>query len=184
MEQYNAAILVYDTHECAEETLWRCLVNRIMNDYYPLFKMYQSLRAQLMELINDDDLSFTPGGSNLTLGELCREIGETERSYIDSFKTFTQNFDYRNTAPGLNESVDQLKAWYAELDQELAATIEALSDDDIANRVVDRGHDFKLPPQANLDIYKEALLLFYGKTTVYLRVLNKPLPEQWKDWIG
>jgi uncharacterized damage-inducible protein DinB len=159
-------------------------VNQIITNYYPMFKLYQSLRGQLMDLIADDDLGFTPGGSNMTLGELCREIGETERAYIESFKTFTQSFDYRNTTPGLAESVDQLKAWYAELDQELAATIEGLSEDDIANRVIDRGHDFKLPPQANLDVYKEALLLFYGKATVYLRALNKSLPEQWKDWIG
>jgi hypothetical protein len=35
-----------------------------------------------------------------------------------------------------------------------------------------------------LEIYKEALLIFYGKTSVYLKATGKELPEQWLAWIG
>lgn len=159
-------------------------MNQIITQHYPLFQMYQSLRDKLMDLINDEDLRYSPGGSNPTLGELCRELGEVEHSYIQSFKTFTQDFSYRNTTPGLAESADQLKQWYAELDQELRATIEGFSDDDLANRLVERAPDFKIPPQFQLDIYKEALLIFYGKATVYFKAMEKPLPGQWREWIG
>lgn len=159
-------------------------MNQIITQHYPMFQMYQSLRGKLMDMLSDEDLRYTPGGSNPTLGELCREIGETQHAYIQSFKTFTQDFSYRNTTPGMAEHLDQLKQWYAELDQELRATIEALSDDDVASRMVERGPDFKIPPQIQLDIYKEALLLFYGKATVYMRAMDKPIPEQWREWIG
>ena len=159
-------------------------MNQIITQHYPMFQLYQSLRGKLMDLLSDEDLRYTPGGSNPTLGELCREMGETQHAYIQSFKTFTQDFSYRNTTPGMAEHVDQLKQWYAELDQELRATIEALSEDDVVSRLVERGPDFKIPPQIQLDIYKEALLLFYGKATVYMRAMDKPMPEQWHEWIG
>jgi hypothetical protein len=40
--------------------------------------------------------------------------------------------------------------------------------------MIDRGGDFKLSPQGQLDAYKEALLIFYGKVDVYLKALNNP----------
>lgn len=157
-------------------------MNRIMTEYYPIFQLYQALRDQLMELLTDADLHYTPGGANPALGVLCREIGEVEYAYIQSFKTFTIDFSYRNTTPGLEDSVQQLGTWFAALDQELRSTVEQLSDDDIAQRQVDRG-SFTLPPQIQLDVYKEALLIFYGKVNVYLKAMGKTLPQQWREWL-
>jgi len=159
-------------------------MNSMMREYYPTFEMYQALRDQLMEILTDEDLLFRPGDRNEPLGELCREIGETERSYIQSFKTFTQDFSYRNEEPELARSVGMLVAWFRELDQELKSTIEALSEKDLQNRVVDRGGGFILPIHIQLDVYKEALLIFCGKVSVYLKALGKSRPEQWQEWIG
>jgi uncharacterized damage-inducible protein DinB len=159
-------------------------VNSIMTGYYPIFEMYQALRNQLMEILTDADLDYTPGGTNPPLGVLCREIGEVERAYIESFKTFKLDFSYRNLEPGLEHSVARLSAWFTGLDRELKATIEGLSEDEIQQRVVDRGGNFKLPPQINLSVYNEALLIFYGKVIVYLRAAGKPVPQQWSDWLG
>jgi hypothetical protein len=159
-------------------------MNSIIVGYFPIFEMYQAIRGQLIEMLADGDLDYSPGGANPPLGVLCREIGEVERAYIDSFKTFTLDFSYRNTTPGLANSAAQLAAWYAELDAELKATIEGLSQDDIDGRLVERGPDFKLPPQIQLDIYKEALLIFYAKTIVYLRAMGKTPPQQMQQWLG
>lgn len=158
--------------------------NAIIENYYPMFELYQRLRAQLMDLLTDEDLSFTPGGTNLTLGELCREMGEVERAYIDSFKRFTLDFSYRNPTPGLTASVPMLTSWYAALDRELRETVAALSDEDVQMRTIDRGGNFQLPPQIQLEVYKEALLIFYGKVSVYLKMMNKSLPHQWQEWIA
>jgi uncharacterized damage-inducible protein DinB len=159
-------------------------MNSIMTNYFSAFEMYQAMRGQLIEILADDDLGYSPGGANPPLGVLCREIGEVERAYIDSFKTFVLDFSYRNITPGLEQSVAQLAAWYAELDAELKATIEGLSEEDIAGRLVDRGGDFKLPPQIQLNIYQEALLIFYGKAIVYLRAMGKTPPQQMQEWLG
>jgi uncharacterized damage-inducible protein DinB len=156
-----------------------------MTGYYlPTFQSYQAIREQLIEALTDGDLSYTPGGANPTLGALCRQIGEVEQSYIDSFKTFVLDFSYRNTSPGLENSVGQLAAWYAELDAELKATIAGLSEEDIAERAVDRGHGHTMPLQVQLYIYNEALLIFYGKAIVYLRAMGKTPPKQMQEWLG
>lgn len=159
-------------------------MNSIMEEYYPVFEMYQALRNQLMEILTDDELQYDVGGENVTLGVLCREMGEVEHAYIESFKNFKQDFSYRNEEPGLEASVSALTAWYEELDRALRAAIEALSEEDIQNRLIDRGGDFQLPPRIQLEVYKEALLIFYGKVSVYLKALQKPRPQQWQEWIA
>jgi hypothetical protein len=152
----------------------------------PFFTDYQALRAQLMKILTDDDLGYRVGGANPSLGGVCREIGEVEHSYIEAFKTFTQDFTYRNGDPRLESSVAALSAWYAELDKELKAAIEGLSEDEIANRTTDRREfpDFKPTVRVQLDIYREALLIFATKVSVYLRAMGKELPQQWQEWIG
>jgi hypothetical protein len=159
-------------------------MNSIMQEQYPILQHYQALRNQLMGLLSDEDLTFSPGGENPRLGTLCREMGEVEQAYIDSFKTFQQDFEYRNEEEGLENSVARLAAWFAALDEDLQATLEGLSEEEIQNRVIDRGGGFTLLPTIQLHIYKEALLIFYGKASVYLKAMGKPRPEQWQAWIA
>lgn len=159
-------------------------MNKIFQENYPLFAMYQALRNQLMEILSDADLTFQLAGDNKTLGVLCREIGEVQTSYIRSFKTLTQDFDYRNEEPGLEGSVTKLSSWFQALDEELKETIAAFTDEEIETKRIDRGHGFILPILFQLEVYKEALLIFYGKVSVYLRAMEKARPEQWQEWIG
>jgi hypothetical protein len=159
-------------------------MNSIMTGYWPTFEMYQRLRNQLMEIVTDEDLLYSPGGANLPLGALCREIGEVEYAYIQSFKTFTIDFSYRNPAPGLETSVSKLTAWFAQLDADMKSTIAGLSEEEIQQRVVDRGGNFRLPLPIQLNVFQEALLIFYGKASVYLNAMGKELPKQWREWIG
>jgi len=158
-------------------------MNSILTDYYPTFRKYQALRTQLMDSLTDDDLCYTPGGANLTLGALCAEIGATEHAYVQSFKTFAIDFTYRNPEPGLETSVARLAAWYQALDADLEATIAGLSEEDVKTRQIDRD-GWSLPPMIQLEVYKEALLIFYGKVSIYLKAMGKPRSQQWQDWIA
>ena len=159
-------------------------MNSIMQNYWPIFELYQAMRGQMLGLLSDDELLFSPGGANRPLGELFREIGETERAYIDSFKEFTCDFSYRNPEPGMAESVSRLGAWLMALDQELKTVIDGLTDEQIQNQRVRRGPNFEPPLQIQLSVYQEALLIFYGKASVYLKALEKPMPEQVRNWIA
>ncbi len=158
-------------------------MNRLMTDHYPTFAHYQALRDQMLDLLTDADLSFAPSEASKPLGALCREIGETEYGYLESFKTGQHDFGYHNPEPLLMGSVAVLKGWYASMDADLHATLAALSDDDLA-RPIQREADWSLSVKEQLDIYKEALLIFYGKADVYLKLLGKPLSEQWRAWIA
>ena len=159
-------------------------MNRLMKEQYPLFRLYQDLRRQLLGLLDNHDLAFTPGGANLALGVLCREIGEVEQAYVDSFRTLAQTFDYRHPDPAISGDLAALAAWYRELDAALEAVLAAYTDDMLAIALIDRGHNFKVPIHVQLSIYQEALLIFYGKASVYLKLMGKTLPEQWQHWIA
>jgi hypothetical protein len=64
----------------------------------------------------------------------------------------------------------------------MKATVSALSDEDLT-KAVDRG-GFSMPVELQLDVYLQALLIFLGKATIYLKAMNRPLPQQIQEYIG
>ena len=80
--------------------------------------------------------------------------------------------------------MQRLSEWFSGLDRDLGEAVEALTEDDVQTRLIDRGHNFKVKPFVQLEIYKEALLIFYGKSSVYLKAMGKSPSERWKHWIG
>ena len=162
------------------------IVDRYLDESY--FALYQQLRDELIEGLEDADLEVRLGGETETIGGLCREIGEIEHAYVESLRTFRQNFGYRYPDPRLERSVDALRTWYAALDRDLMAAIQGLSEDDIEHRHIVRSdfdESFFAPlAKKQLDTYREALLIFYGKLSVYLKSLERPRSEAWQSWIG
>ena len=158
-------------------------MNADIKQFWNLNRMYTPLRDELMASLSDDDLAFTPGGDNPTLGELCRELGETQYAYVQSFKTFRIDFSYRTDDDAYLGSVAKLTTWYQELDKELEAVLETVTDDDIANKKMDRD-GYEAPVHISLDILREALLIFYGKVSVYLKALGVVRTEMWRDWVA
>jgi hypothetical protein len=69
------------------------------------------------------------------------------------------------------------------LDAGLEAAVGALSEEDVQTRQIDRG-GWSVSLLIQLDVYKEALLIFYGKASVYLKAMGKPRPLQWQEWIA
>ncbi len=157
-------------------------MNRFMNEKWPWIEGSHGMRSGLLDMLSDADLAFSPGGQNMTLGALCREMGEIEHSYAQSLKNFKQDWLYRNREAGLESSVTQLKAWFQMLDDEMKATVSALSDEDL-KKTVERG-GYTMPVELQLDVYLQALLIFFGKATIYFKTMNKPLPQQIQEYIG
>jgi hypothetical protein len=142
-----------------------------------------ALRTQIMDTLTDADLAFK-FPNNPTLGELCREIGEVQRSYIDSLRTFRQVWGMHTAEPEIETSVERLKAWYSALDDELHAVLMAIPENDFRTKTVQRGGGFAVPPSVQFHIYREALLIFAARCVVYLRAMEKPLSKQIQEWIG
>ena len=157
-------------------------MNRSMLEKWSWIEGTHGMRSQLLDSLSDADLAFSPGGQNMKLGDLCREMGEVEYSYIHSLKTFRQDWSYHNGEAGLESSVARLKAWFQILDDELKATVDAFSDEDL-QKTIDRG-GFAMPVELQLDVYLQALLIFLGKATVYFKAMNKALPQNFQEYIG
>jgi len=149
---------------------------------FDILHQTQAIRGELMNILSDADLTFKLPGSNPTLGAICRESGQVEQSYIDSFKTLKQSFAYASVDPALDTSVAKLNDWFQRLDADLEAALIALKDRDTQTTIVERG--FPMPLGAQFHTYREALLIFYGKATCYLRAMDRPLPKQMSGWIG
>lgn len=158
-------------------------MNSLIENEFPLHES-QSLRYDLLNTLTDSDLAYQLPGDNPTLGALCREMGELEHMYIQSFKTLKMDWSYRNSEPALATSVERLKAWYKALDEAFESVVQGLSEEGLHNKQVDRGHGFTPSLATQFKIYHEALLMFYAKASVYLKALQKPVNAQWKSWIG
>lgn len=156
-------------------------MTKFMQEQWPMYEGTHAMRTELLDSLSDADLKFSPGGLNMPLGALCREMGETEHSYVQSLKTLKQDWSYRNTEAGLESSVSQLKAWFDQLDAEMKDTLAAMSEEDL-KRTIERG--FEVPVTTQLEIYLQALLIFFGKATIYLKAMNRPLSQKFQDWIG
>lgn len=157
-------------------------MNRYMDEKWSWIQGAHELRDELLEVLTDAELAFSPGGDNLTLGALFRQMGEVEHSYLHGLKTFAQHWEYRNTEAGVDGSIGRLTAWFHELDADLQATASALTDDDLAKNV-ERESGFNMPVEMSLDVYIQAVLIFLGKAVVYLKAMNKPLPASVQVWI-
>jgi len=154
-----------------------------MQERWPWIEGSHAMRAQALDLLDDADLAFNPGGQNMTLGALCREMGEIEHSYLESLKTLKQDWLYHNHEAGLEGNVARLKSWYATMDDEMKAVVSAYTDDDLA-KIVERDGTPTWPVETQLEVYLQALLIFFGKLTIYLKALDKPLSNSFKDYIG
>jgi len=157
-------------------------MNSYMEMKWPWIDGTHKMRLELLDTLSDADLKFNPGGQNMTLGALLREMGEVQYAYNQSLKTFTQNFDWHTSEAGIETSVAKLKAWYQALDAEMQTVVSAFSDDDL-KKTIDRGGGFAVPVDVQLDIYLQALLIFFGKVSIFIKGMNRPLPASIKDWI-
>jgi hypothetical protein len=156
-------------------------MNRLIEEKWPWVEGSHGMRNEILNTLTDADLNFTPGGANMTLGALCREMGEVQHSYVQSFKIFKQDWSYKNPEAGLDHSVTHLKAWFQTMDDDMKTTLSALSDEDIRRSIDRNGYPMTVPLQ--LDVYLQAVLIFFGKATIFLKAMNKPLPQSVADWI-
>ena len=157
-------------------------MKRFIQERWPWLEEVRGMRSQLLDILSNADLAFSPGGQNMKLGALLRQMGDLEHAYIQSLKTSLQDWSYHNTEAGLESDITRLKAWFQALDDEMLDTMSAFSNEDLTRRV-DRG-GFNSTVEREIDHYGEAVLIFFGKATIYLKAMNKPVPESIENTIG
>jgi hypothetical protein len=141
-------------------------------------------RDQLLDWLTNQDLSYQLPGQNPTFGGLFEEMGCIQQVYTQSFSTLKMDWGYCDLKPESTTSVAHLKAWFEKLDAEMVETVRGLSEEEVQNRQIDRGHGFTPSPFVQIQVYHEALLIFFAKASVYLKALDKQVTDQWKSGIG
>ena len=53
-------------------------MNRYAQEKWSWIEGTHGMRTQFLDALTDDNLTFNPGGANVTLGALCRESGDVE----------------------------------------------------------------------------------------------------------
>ena len=158
-------------------------MNAFVREHFDIMKQTLALRGFLLDALTDADLDFSPGGNALTLRELCKQIGETQQAYIDSYTTLRHDYGYTTDDASVVTDVAAIKAWYGELDRALLAAIESKTDADLNQNMVDRV-TFKIPLAVQAHLFREALFIFYGAANVYVATMNKQVGGYWHQWIG
>lgn len=145
---------------------------------------HHSMRDHVLTLVTDADLDYRLPGRNPTLGELLVEMGHLQGVYTHSFETFTLDWEHRQLPPPEPLTVAGLQAWFAAQDEAMKQALERFTDEELRIDRIDRGHGFIASPFVQHEIYREAVYIFYGKLSVYLKALERDAGEEWAAWVG
>ena len=145
---------------------------------------HHTMRDHLLTLVSDGDLEYKLPGWNPTLGQLLVELGDIQGVYTHSFETLTLDWAHRQVSPPSPITVAGLRAWFEEQDDAMKGALERFTDEELRVDRIDRGHGFIASPFVQHEIYREAVYIFYGKLSVYLKALERDAGEEWAAWVG
>lgn len=156
-----------------------------MNDLFEQeIRGHHSMRDHVLTLVSDTDLGYRLPGWNPTLGEVLVELGEVQGVYTHSFETFTLDWSHREIPPPSPITIAGLRAWFAAQDAAMAQALGRFTVDELRIDRIDRGHGFIASPFVQHEIYREAVYIFYGKLSVYLKALERDAGPEWAAWVG
>jgi len=156
-------------------------MNDVMQKQFDILNLYLPIRTGILDALTDEDLAFKPELLP-SIGDACVQIGEWQAAYLGGFKTFKQDFTYRNDNPNRAKSVQELRKWYEFMDGEIMAAIEAMSDEDIENKKIDRG-GWLASVEWSLRIWQECLIIYYTKMLFYFKLMEREVPKGLAQWI-
>ncbi len=142
---------------------------------------FHEMRGKILSSLTDSDLSFAVAG-NPTLGELLADFASVEDSYAESFTSLKQ--DWTAYKPGA--ALSSVAAYIAAFDATFGKLKSALSGYTMEQGktvTVNRG-GWEPTLAQQFDTYVQAVLIIFGKLTIYLKAMGKPLPERWTEWVG
>lgn len=145
---------------------------------------HHSMRDHLLTVLSDPDLAFELPGQNPTLGEVLIEMGDLEGVYTRSFETFSLDWSHRRLPPPSPVTISGLRDWFDAQDAAMDSALSRFTDEELHVDRIDRGHGFVASPFVQHQIYREAVYIYYGKLSVYLKALERDAGPDWAAWVG
>jgi hypothetical protein len=158
-----------------------CEVNDLFKEE---IRGHHSMRDHLLTVVSDSDLAYELPGQNPTLGGLLVEMGDLQGVYSHSFATFTLDWSHRELPPPAPVSVAGLQSWFRAHDAVMKTAMDRLGEEDLHVERIDRGAGFIASPFVQHEIYREAVYIYYGRLSVYLKALERDAGESWAAWVG
>ena len=107
------------------------------------------------------------------------------RGHLFTFlRDFTLDWAHREISPPAPITIASLQLWFAAQDDALDSALSRFTEDELHIDRIDRGHGFIASPFVQHQIYREAVYIFYGKLSVYLKALERDAGQQWAMWVG
>lgn len=145
---------------------------------------HHSMRDHLLTVVSDEELSYELPGANPTLGQLLIDLGNVQGVYTHSFETLELDWTHRQVPPPSPVTVGSLRAWFDVQDAAMKAALDAFTVEELRVERIDRGGGFIASPFVQHEIYREAVYIFYGRLSVYLRALERDAGPTWAAWVG
>jgi hypothetical protein len=145
---------------------------------------HHRMRDHLLTVVSDADLTYELPGLNPTLGELLVELGHIEGIYTHSFEALTLDWAHRQLPPPTPITIAGLQDWFKAQDDAMNSTLSRFTQEELLVDRIDRGHGFIASPFVQHEIYREAVYIFYGKLSVYLKALERDAGEEWATGVG
>ena len=70
-------------------------------------------------------------------------------------------------------TIGNLGTWFDAQDDAMKAALDRFTPEDLHVDRIDRGHGFIASPFVQHEIYREAVYIFFGKLSVYLKALER-----------
>jgi hypothetical protein len=145
---------------------------------------HHSMRDHLLTVVSDADLAYKPPGWNPTLGELLVDMGNIQGIYTHSLDTSTLDWAHRQLQPPNPITIATLRAWFDAQDHAMKRALDGFTPEELRVDRIDRGNGFIASPFVQHEIYREAVYIFYGKLSVYLKALERDAGPEWAAWVG
>ena len=145
---------------------------------------HHTMRDHLLTVVTDADLGYRMPGRNPTLGELLIEMGHLQGVYTHSFETFTLDWTYQQLPPPQPITTASLRSWFDAQDEAMKSALDRFTEDELGADRIDRGGGFIASPFVQHQVYREAVYIFYGKLSVYLKAFERDAGEEWAAWVG
>jgi len=145
---------------------------------------HHGMRDHLLTVVSDADLAYKLPGQNPALGEVLVELGDLEGVYTHSFDTLTLDWSHRQLPPPAPITIASLRAWFESQDDAMNSALSRFTHEELRIDRIDWGHGFVASPFVQYEIYREAVYIFYGKLSVYLKALERDAGEEWAVGVG
>jgi hypothetical protein len=110
-------------------------------------------------------------------------MGDIQGVYTHSFET-SLDWAHRQLPPPAPITIARLQAWFEAQDDAMKSALGRFTEEELHIDLIDRGHGFIASPFVQHQIYREAVYIFYGKLSVYLKALERDAGEAWATWVG